>query len=146
MRPVWIVDRFLQLVLEGDAASLRALLAPDYRLYENDRLVVVGREAGVERVLGLREAFPRRSVRIHERVAAGNRVGERWTIEAWLAAGTGSTRRPVRIDGASWTVCQDGLIAEVRQWWDAADLERQLADAPPSPAPIPPAFARPGVR
>lgn len=146
MRPVWIVDRFLQLVLEGDAASVGALLAPDYRLYENDRLVAVGREAGVERVLGHRQVLPGRSVRIHERVAAGNRVRERWTVEAWLAAGTGSARRPVRIDGASWTVCQNGLIAEVREWWDAAELQRQLADAPPRPAPIPPAFARPGAR
>lgn len=145
MRPVWLVDRFLQLVLEGDAASLRGLLAPDYRLYENDQLVVAGREAGVERVLALREAFPGRSVRIHERVAAGNSVGERWTIEAPLP-GAGTAQRRLRLDGASWTVCQNDLIAEVKQWWDKAELERQLDGEPPRPAPIPPAFARPGAR
>lgn len=146
MGPVWLVDRFWQLRLAGDAAHVRALLAPDYRLYENDLLVVTGPDAAVARVAAIGVAFPEWSVRIHERVAAGRRVLERWTLEGRTAARDGAEPRRVRIHGASWTLCRDELISELHQWWDAAAVLRQLADVPPLAPPIPPAFERLGAR
>ena len=146
MRPVWIVDRFWQLTLAGDAASVRTLLAPDFRLYENDQLVVDGRDAGVARLLAIREAFPERAVRFHERVAAGMRVLERWTLEARTPPRGGEAPRGVEIHGASWTLCRDNRIAEVHQWWDPLAVMRQLTDAPPLAPPIPAAFERPVAR
>jgi predicted ester cyclase len=146
VRPVWIVDRFWQLTLAGDAASVRALLAPDSRLYANDRIVLDGRDAFLARLLAIREAFPERTVRIHERVAVGRRVLERWTLEARIAGRDGEAPRVVRIHGASWTLCQDDRVAEVHQWWDPLAVMRQLTDAPPLAPPIPAAFERPGAR
>jgi limonene-1,2-epoxide hydrolase len=144
--PAWLVDRFWQLRLAGNAAPVRALLAPDYRLYENDLLVVTGADAAVARLGAISLALPERSVRIHERVAAGRRVLERWTVEARTSARDGAGPRLVRIHGASWTLCRDDRIAELRQWWDVTAVLRQIADAPPLAPPIPVAFARLGAR
>jgi limonene-1,2-epoxide hydrolase len=135
-----IVDRFWHLMQHGDAASLRALLDADCRLYENGRLAVAGREPGVEHLLCIRGQLRGLSVRIHERLAAGARVLERWTLHA---QGTEASRAPLVVHGASWTVCEGGRIVEIRQWWDAASVRRQLADAPAPAAPTPPAFEGP---
>jgi hypothetical protein len=140
--PAWIVDRFWQLNMECDLAGLRAMLAPDCCVFANDELVATGVDAYLERVRAIRTGLRDRKVQIHERVAAGPQVRERWTIEARVAA---HPERVVRIEGASWTMCRDGLVAEVHQWWDAVSVARQIAAAPAPPAPRPAAFARPGA-
>jgi ketosteroid isomerase-like protein len=137
-----IVEGHLDAMLRGDAAFLPALLAPDFRMYLNDELVVEGREAAVARLLRLQRVLPKRRLRVHERVAAGDRVRQRWTLEAWPPDQVDSASAPVSVEGASWTVCRDGLVAELYQWFDVADVRRQLANAP-APVPLcPAAFQR----
>jgi hypothetical protein len=143
LRPTWIVDRFWHLMQHGDAASLEALLAPDCRLYENGELVADGRDRGVERLLAIQSRFSELAVSIHERVAAGMRVRERWTVAGRAAERDGALRPALVIHGASWTVCRASCVVEIRQWWDELSLQRQLADAPPLAPPIPAAFERP---
>ena len=142
MTAMSIVDGHLDAVLRGDVASLPALLAPDFRMYLNDELVADGREAAVARLLPLQRALPKRSLRVHERVAAGDRVRQRWTLLAWPPDQIESASAPIRVDGASWTVCRDGLVAELYQWFDVAAVRRQLAKLPAPVPPCPAAFQR----
>ncbi|HEX2484421.1 MAG TPA: nuclear transport factor 2 family protein [Myxococcota bacterium] len=142
MTAISIVDGHLDAVLRGDVASLPALLTPDFRMYLNDELVAEGRDAAVARLLPLQRALPRRSLRVHERVAAGDRVRQRWTLDAWPPDQLASANAPIRIDGASWTVCRDGLVAELYQWFDVAAVRRQLDRLPAPLPPCPAAFQR----
>jgi hypothetical protein len=143
LRPIWLVDRLWHLIQRGDAPSLRALLDPECRLFENGQLAVAGRDSAASRLLSLRATFPQLAVRIHERVAAGARVLERWTLEALAAEGAGTRPGRLVIHGASWTLCRAGLVLEIHRWCDPASVQRQLADEPPLAPPVPPAFAHP---
>jgi predicted ester cyclase len=56
----------------------------------------------------------------------GNRAVYRWTLTG-TNTGPGGTGRTVRISGhEEWTFNEDGLIAESRGQFDAAEYERQL--------------------
>ena len=109
-----------------DAASVAAFFAENGWLKINDGAPAVGRTAITASAQSFMTAFPDMVVAMDEVLPQGNRALYRWTLTG-TSTGPGGTGRTVRIQGhEEWTIGADGLIAESRGHFDAADYQRQL--------------------
>ena len=109
-----------------DAASVAAFFAENGWLKINDGAPAVGRTAITASAQSFMTAFPDMVVAMDEVLPQGNRALYRWTLTG-TNTGPGGTGRTVRIQGhEEWTIGADGLIAESRGHFDAADYQRQL--------------------
>jgi hypothetical protein len=86
----------------------------------------VGRDAISGVAQGFMTAFPDLRVLMDEVIDLGEQAIYRWTLTG-THSGPGGTGRPVRISGyEEWRLSPEGLIAESRGSFDAADYQRQL--------------------
>ncbi len=109
-----------------DAASVAAFFAENGWLKINDGAPAVGRTAITASAQSFMTAFPDMVVAMDEVLPQGNRALYRWTLTG-TNTGPGGTGRTVRIQGQEeWTIDADGLVAESRGHFDAADYQRQL--------------------
>jgi predicted ester cyclase len=109
-----------------DAASVAAFFAESGWLKINDGAPAVGRTAITASAQSFMTAFPDLVVSMDAVLPQGNRALYRWTLTG-TNTGPGGTGRTVRIQGyEEWTIGADGLIAESRGHFDAADYQRQL--------------------
>jgi hypothetical protein len=109
-----------------DAASVAAFFAESGWLKINDGAPAVGRVAITASAQSFMTAFPDMVVAMDEVLAQGNGALYRWTLTG-MNTGPGGTGRKVRIQGhEEWKFGADGLIAESRGHFDAADYQRQL--------------------
>ena len=117
----------------GNAASVAAFFAPSGSLKINDGNPAVGRTAIAAAAQGFMTAFPDLVVTMDRIAVDGANVAYHWTLSGHNT-GPGGTGRPVRISGyEQWRFGSDGLIAESRGHYDAADWDRQVtAGAPDS--------------
>jgi predicted ester cyclase len=70
--------------------------------------------------------FPDLTVRMDRLVVDGGHIAYHWTLTG-ANTGPGGTGKPVRISGyEEWRFGSDGLIAESKGHFDAADYQRQL--------------------
>ncbi len=110
-----------------DAASVAAFFAEDGWLKINDGAPAMGRRAITASAQSFMTDFPDLAVAMDEVLPQGDRALYRWTLSG-TNTGCGGTGRAVRIQGhEEWTIGPDGLIAESRGRFDAADYQRQLS-------------------
>jgi hypothetical protein len=109
-----------------DPGRVAAFFAEGGWLKINDGAPAVGRTAITASAQSFMTAFPDMVVAMDEVLAPENRALYRWTLTG-TNTGPGGTGRTVRIQGhEEWTIGADGLIAESRGRFDAADYQRQL--------------------
>jgi len=110
-----------------DAASVAAFFAEDGWLKINDGAPAMGRRAITASAQSFMTDFPDLVVAMDVVLPQGDRALYRWTLSG-TNSGPGGTGRAVRIQGhEEWTIGPDGLIAESRGRFDAADYQRQLS-------------------
>lgn len=109
-----------------NAASVAAFFAEDGSLTINDGAPSLGRPAITAAAQGFMTAFPDMLVAMDDVSIRGHQTVYHWTLTG-TNTGPGGTGRAVRISGyEEWTIGQDGLIAESKGHFDAADYQRQL--------------------
>jgi predicted ester cyclase len=75
---------------------------------------------------GFMRDFPDMAVRFDKLESRGDRTAFHWTFTG-TNTGPGGTGKRVRINGYElWKIDNDGLVAESKGQFDAADYERQL--------------------
>lgn len=109
-----------------DAASVASFFAVQGSLTINGGEPAVGRSAITTAAQGFMTAFPDLRVQMDRLDVRGARVNYHWTLTG-NNSGPGGTGRSVRISGfEDWRFDSDGLIAESKGHFDAADYQRQL--------------------
>lgn len=109
-----------------NAASVAAFFSPAGSLKINDGGPSVGRTAIAAAAQGFMTAFPDLAVKMDRLVVDDGHITYHWTLTG-TNTGPGGTGKPVRISGyEQWRFGADGLIAESKGHFDAADYQRQL--------------------
>jgi predicted ester cyclase len=109
-----------------DAASVAAFFAAGGSLKVNDGSPAVGRAAITAVAQGFMTAFPDLIVALDRLTVNGAQIEYHWTLTG-TDRGPGGTGRAVKISGfEAWRFGPDGLIAESKGQFDAADYQRQL--------------------
>jgi steroid delta-isomerase-like uncharacterized protein len=109
-----------------NAANVASFFADQGSLKINDDDPAVGRIAISAAAQGFMTAFPDLLVRMDRLAINGTRVAYHWTLTG-THTGPGGTGRSVRISGfEDWRFDSDGLIAESKGHFDAADYQQQL--------------------
>src|SRR5579859_3654581 len=109
-----------------DPERVAAFFAPAGSLKVNDDPPAVGRPAIADVARSFMAAFPDMQVLMDELRLNGDRAEFHWTLIG-TNTGPGGTGNKVRISGfESWWTGDDGLIAESKGRFDAAEYQRQL--------------------
>lgn len=109
-----------------NAASVAAFFSPAGSLTINDDSSALGRTAITTAAQGFMTAFPDLVIHMDRLAVAGGSIEYHWTLTG-TNTGPGGTGKPVRISGyEEWRIGADGLIAESKGHFDAAEYERQL--------------------
>jgi uncharacterized protein (TIGR02246 family) len=118
--------RYAKAWCSQNSDRVAAFFAENGSLSVNDRPPAAGRAAIAEIARGFIRDFPDMIVTFDKLETRGDRVAFHWTLMG-TNTGPGGTRNPVRISGYElWKIGDDGLIAESKGHFDAADYERQL--------------------
>lgn len=116
-----------------NAASVASFFAEHGSLKINDGAPSVGRAAITEDAQGFMTAFPDLVVRMDSVNKSGSDITYHWTLTG-TNTGPGGTGKSVRISGFEhWRFGPDGLIAESKGHFDAAEYQRQLNAGDKSP-------------
>jgi predicted ester cyclase len=106
--------------------SVAVFHAPDSSLSVNGGAAARGRAAIAREVQAFMTAFPDMHVRFDRLIEAGGHLEFHWTLTGTYT-GPGGTGKRVQISGfEQWRLSPDGLIAESRGHFDAAEYQRQL--------------------
>lgn len=109
-----------------NAASVAAHFSPNGLLAINDGEPSCGRAAIMKVVRGFMTTFPDLCVVMDAISIDGDRAKYHWTLSG-TAKGPEGTGNRVCISGFEvWTIGEDGLIAESRGQFDAAEYKRQI--------------------
>jgi uncharacterized protein (TIGR02246 family) len=118
--------RYTQAWCSGDPARVAECYAPQGALSINSGPPSIGRTAIAAAARDFMETFPDMQVSMDDVVPHNDRSEYHWTLTG-TNTGRGGTGKRVRISGfESWTLDADGLIAESRGTFDAAEYQRQL--------------------
>jgi predicted ester cyclase len=118
--------RYTKAWCSQDPASVAAVFAESGSLSVNDGAPAVGRAAITEVARGFMTAFPDMVVTMDRLVRKPPVVEYHWTLTG-TNTGPGGTGRRVRISGyEEWRIDPNGLVAESKGHFDAAEYERQL--------------------
>ena len=108
------------------AASVASFFGEQGSLKINDGAPAVGRDAITKAAQGFMTAFPNLVVKMDSVDKSGTDITYHWTLTG-TNTGPGGTGKSVRIRGfEQWRLGPDGLIAESKGHFDAADYQRQL--------------------
>lgn len=109
-----IAQRFFSAIERGDIEAVKAIYAPDARIWHSHDL----KEQSVEenlRVLGwMSRNLPNRSYRVHRRVAIPGGFLQQHTLEAQTAGG------PFTMPACIVVEVRDGRIARLEEYLDSA--------------------------
>jgi uncharacterized protein (TIGR02246 family) len=106
--------------------SVAAFFAERGSITINNGLPAVGRPAIAREAQAFMTTFPDVIVTFDKLEARGDRTAFHWTLTG-TNTGPGGTGKRVRISGYElWKIDNDGLIAESKGNFDAAEYERQL--------------------
>jgi SnoaL-like domain len=109
-----------------NAASVASFFADRGSLKVNDGSPAVGRAAITAVAQGFMSAFPDLLIKMDKVTGNSARATYHWTLTG-TNTGPGGTGQFVRISGfEQWRFGPDGLIAESKGRFDAADYQRQL--------------------
>ena len=122
-------------LVQPDVRQRRRVLLGHRLTHAQRRRPSLGRAAITAAAQGFMTAFPDMVVTIDGVEVRGEGAVYRWTLTGTYS-GPGGSGRPVRISGyEEWRFGADGLIAESKGHFDAADYERQLR-APTAGGPL----------
>jgi len=108
--------------------NVAAVFTENGSLNVNDGPSAVGRAAIAELVRGFMRDFPDMVVTMDDLSREPNRTVFHWTLTG-TNTGPGGTGKRVRISGYElWKIDNNGLIAESKGHFDAAEYERQLKE------------------
>jgi len=124
------LTEFAQLYAEAwcsqNPEKVASFFAEDGSLIVNDGPTAVGRAAIAEIAREFMTTFPDMIVTFDKLEPQGDRTTFHWTLNG-TNSGPGGTGKRVRISGYElWQIGDDGLIAQSKGHFDAADYERQL--------------------
>jgi len=106
--------------------KVASFFAENGSLRVNDGPTAVGRAAIAEIAREFMTTFPDMVVTFDKLEPRGNRTAFHWTVIG-TNSGPGGTGERIRISGYElWKIDNDGLIAESKGHFDAAEYERQL--------------------
>src|SRR5438034_4227162 len=109
-----------------DPASVAEHYAPEGSLTINGGMPSVGRAAITEAARSFMTTFPDMRLLMDDLVVTDGAIEYHWTLIG-TNTGPGGTGNRVRISGYElWKIGNNGLIAESKGHFDAADYERQL--------------------
>ena len=118
--------RYAKAWCSHDPEKVAAFFAENGSLSVNDRPPAVGRAAIAEIARGFIRDLPDMIVTWDTLTVTSHGAMFHWTL-AGTNTGPGGTGNRVQISGYElWKIDNDGLIAESRGHFDAADYERQL--------------------
>ena len=110
-----------------DPNAVASFYAADGQIVINDAQPSNGRAEVAEMARGFFNGFPDLVVRMDLIRTSGSYCVYLWTLEG-TNSGPGGTGNRVEISGWEyWRLNDDGLVAESKGHFDAADFERQLA-------------------
>jgi uncharacterized protein (TIGR02246 family) len=120
------VTRYTAAWCSQNAARVASFFADQGSLKVNDGSPAVGRPAITAVAQEFMTAFPDLVVKMDRPTVNGTQVTYHWTLTG-TNTGPGGTGNSVRISGfEEWRFGSDGLIAESKGHFDAADYRRQL--------------------
>jgi predicted ester cyclase len=123
-------SRYAKAWCSQDPEKVAAFFAERGSITINNGPPAVGRAAIAKEAQAFMTIFPGMVVTMDKLVRDGEGIKFHWTLTG-TNAGPGGTGNRVRISGYElWKIDNDGLIAESRGYFDAADYERQLKRAP----------------
>jgi len=106
--------------------KVASFFAENGSLRVNDGQTALGRAAIAEIAREFMTTFPDMIVTFDKLEPQGDRTTFHWTLNG-TNSGPGGTGKRVRISGYElWQIGDDGLIAQSKGHFDAADYERQL--------------------
>jgi hypothetical protein len=118
--------RYTEAWCSQDPARVAAFFSPSGLLQINNGVASVGRAAITEAARGFMTAFPDLNVLFNRLEFRGERVLYHWTLVGTHVAPNGTGNR-VQISGyEDWRFGRDGLVAESKGHFDAAEYRRQL--------------------
>jgi predicted ester cyclase len=118
--------RYAQAWCSHDPERVAAFFGENASLKVNDNVPAIGRIGIAEIARGFMRDFPDIIVTFDKLEPRGDTTAFHWTLIG-TNGGPGGTGNRVRISGYElWKISDDGLIAESRGHFDAAEYERQL--------------------
>ncbi len=119
-------NRYAQAWCSQNPERVASFYAEDASLRINDDDPAVGRAAITVVATGFMAALPDMVVTLDELIHTPDRVEFHWTLTG-TNTGPGGSGKSVRISGyEEWRLNADGLVAESKGHFDAAEYERQL--------------------
>jgi len=110
-----------------DAEAVASFYAPDGHIVINDGEPSNGRAQVAEMARGFFDGFPDLVVRMDKIRTSGSHCVYLWTLEG-TNSGPGGTGNRVAVSGWEyWRLTDDGLVAESKGHFDAAEFDRQVA-------------------
>ena len=118
--------RYAQAWCSHNPERVVAFFGENASLKVNDDAPAIGRKAIAEIARGFMRDFPDMVVTFDKLESQGDATAFHWTLIG-TNTGPGGTGNRVRISGYElWKIGNNGLIAESKGHFDAADYERQL--------------------
>jgi uncharacterized protein (TIGR02246 family) len=118
--------RYAEAWCSQDPEKVAAFYAENGSITMNDGPPAVGRAAIAKEAQAFMTTFPDMIVTFDKLEPRPNAITFHWTLTG-TNTGPGGTGKRVRISGYElWKIDHDGLIAESKGHFDAADYERQL--------------------
>ena len=118
--------RYAEAWCSQDPEKVAAFFAERGSISINNGPSAVGRAAIAREAQAFMTTFPDMIVTFDKLEPRGNRAAFHWTLTG-TNTGPGGTGKRVRISGYElWSIDNDGLIAEAKGHFDAAEYERQL--------------------
>jgi len=119
-------ERYAKAWCSQNPESVAAFFAQRGSISINNGLPAVGRAAIAREAQAFMTTFPDMIVTFEKLEPRGDRTAFHWTLTG-TNIGPGGTGKRVRISGYErWKIDNDGLIAESKGNFDAAEYERQL--------------------
>ena len=120
-------ERYAQAWCGRDPKSVATFFAENGSISINNGPPAVGRAAIAKEAQAFMTTFPDMIVTFDKLEPRGDATAFHWTL-AGTNTGPGGTGNKVRISGYElWKIDKDGLIAESKGKFDAAEYERQLS-------------------
>jgi len=124
---------FEDVIPAGDAAAMRALVAPDFLDHDPLPGQPTGADGAEYVVTTMHTAHPDLRFAIDDLIAEGDRVTIRWTLfgtNTGPLAGRPPTGRPVEVSAIAIFRIADGLLRERWAGWKRSPPEAQAAPDP----------------
>ena len=119
-------ERYAKAWCSQNPESVAAFFAQRGSISINNGLPAVGRAAIAREAQAFMTTFPDMIVTFDKLEPSGDRTAFHWTLTG-TNTGPGGTGKRVRISGYElWKIDNDGLIAESKGNFDAAEYERQV--------------------